>query len=496
MSRVAGVFLTVLAIAAVCVQPVSAAPRRGLDWRACGDGMECAKLVVPVDWADPTGPKTTVDLAKLPARVPATKVGDLVVNTGGPSTTIQSVRAQPAVLTQLTTWFDMILIDPRGFGDKDSATPNPCGPPAPHIFGLTQATDERAWNAYAERNAAYDRGCREAGGDTYRGYTSWQIAHDLESLRVALGDAKLRYFGNSYGTVYGQAYAELFGSRIDRMYLEGVADHTQPRLIDWLANYARTDEQQLDRFAEWCAQRVNCFLHDDGVGPVYDELLNRVRRAPLPAPGAGAGSTVDADMLVATVREGLNVPYWPKLAQALAEAKNGDAGRLLTDPALHPRDDPPGAPSSPSRASLCHDFMPVVPGYAEFRGIETVLKRLAPRVGWMQGRYELGRCLGIGSGPAYPPHPLRATGVPPVLVGVGDLDNNTNRLGADHVAHQFPGGRILRNGDGHAAYLLLGGRREDSCLRTTVNRYLVEGTLPERGTHCPAEIVPTIPDRP
>ena len=54
-----------------------------LDWRACGDN-QCARLTVPLDYAKPDG--ETIELAVL--RVPATergkRVGQLVVNPGGP----------------------------------------------------------------------------------------------------------------------------------------------------------------------------------------------------------------------------------------------------------------------------------------------------------------------------------------------------------------------------------------------------------------------------
>lgn len=493
MYRIGSALLAVLVLG-VTAPAAAAAPAEALDWQDCGDGLQCAELTVPVDWGDPDGPKTTVDLARMPAKNPAERVGNLVVNTGGPTTTIQAVRGKPAVLTQLTNWFDVIMIDPRGFGDKGSDNMRTCAESPPSIFELTKMRTEWDWNAYAARNARYDASCRESAGVNYKGYTSWQIAHDLDRLRGALGDEKLRYFGNSYGTVYGQAYTELFGERVEHMYLDGVADHTQAELEDWLVNYARTDERQLGRFRDWCAERDGCFLHGSDVIEVYDELLARARQAPLPAPGAGEGKTVDHDTLVATVREGLNAPYWPQLAQAMAEARDGDAGRLLTDPTLNPPDDP--QPGLPGRASLCHDFMPTVPGYGEFRAIESRLKRVAPRVGWMQGRYQLGRCVGIPPGPAYPPHPLRPGNVPPILVGIGELDNNTNNLGAQHVADQLPGGQALWHGDGHAAYLLHGGRFENSCLRGHVNRYLIDGTLPHPATRCPAELTGTIPDRP
>ncbi|MCB0997238.1 MAG: hypothetical protein KDB21_19220, partial [Acidimicrobiales bacterium] len=35
-----------------------------LDWNGCGDGVECASLAVPLDHADPLGPRIEIALAR------------------------------------------------------------------------------------------------------------------------------------------------------------------------------------------------------------------------------------------------------------------------------------------------------------------------------------------------------------------------------------------------------------------------------------------------
>ncbi|MER6952247.1 alpha/beta fold hydrolase [Nonomuraea sp. NPDC000554] len=473
--------LAVLALGATAAAtpPASARP---LGWVACGDGFECAKLTVPVDWKRPDGPKTQVDLARMPARDPQRSLGPLVVNTGG-GATIQPVRSMPATVSELTTWFDVVLIDPRGMGDKGSSSLVECATPQPGIAELILRPGEAGWRAQARANAAYDASCRAAMGSAYAGLTSWQVAHDLEALRAALGADRLRYLGNSYGAVYGQEYLELFPSKVGRMVLDGVADHTRPSLERWLMDNARTEERQLGRFRDWCA--AGCALGDDDAIKVFDDLLARVRRAPLPA---GKGTVNEREFLVA-VREGLTPPAWPRLAAALRRAADGDATDLAK---LRPL--PPETPGYPHGAMLCHDFMPRLPGYRAFLAIESRLRAAAPRIGWIQGRYQVARCLGIGKDPSNPPHPLRAKGVPPVLVAIGDTDDNTPNLAAEHLAAQLPGARVVRHGDGHAAYLMqsasgLGG----TCLRRHVHDYLTAGTLPPAGARCPGDLVARIP---
>ena len=46
-------------------------------------------------------------------------------------------------------------------------------------------------------------------------------ARDMDVLRAALGDAKLTYYGASYGTYLGAKYAQLFPTHIRAMVLDG-----------------------------------------------------------------------------------------------------------------------------------------------------------------------------------------------------------------------------------------------------------------------------------
>ncbi len=472
---------------ALSTAPASAAPRPALNWQDCGNGAQCAVLRVPVDWRDPGGPSTGFDVVRVKAKDPARRTGTVVANLGAGNSTANIVGPRPAPLRtwldELTERLDVVVFDPRGLGRSTGGTQIVCPRPPASILGLVRHQDEAGWQDQVRENAAYDTGCRQAAGPVFAGLDSRQIAHDLDAIRAALGEAKLRYFGNSYGTTYGQAYAELFGDRLERLYLDGVADHTRPRLADWLADYALTQERQLLRFRDWCARAASCALHGRDAAKAWDEVVATAQRAPVPAPGAGPGRVVAAGDLFAGALVGMTPPRWPALAQAIAKAAAGDASDFLTV-LRYPPDGPTG---SVQNATLCHDFMPQVPDYREFLRIERRLKALAPRFGWIEGRFELGRCAGVPGDPAYPPHPLSAPMAPAALVTIGELDNNTANLGAAHVAGQFPRAGRVWHGDGHAAYLL-----GNQCLRKLGNAYLFDGTLPASGTFCPGELAPPV----
>ncbi|MEU6778844.1 hypothetical protein ABZ912_06540 [Nonomuraea angiospora] len=490
--------MIILATAVVAAAAAASPAVKGAavpQWQDCGDGLQCAKLSVPIDWARPHGARTEIDLARMPAQDPEHSRGLLVVNTGSAST-VQAVRARPEGVSELTRWFDVVLVEARGLGDRGSAADVQCAVAQPDPLRLVLAPGRAGWRAYARDNAAYDRSCRAAAGPAYDGLTSWQVAHDLDALRAELGESRLRYFGSSYGAVYGQAYMELFPHRAGRMYLEGGPDHTEPDLAERLATQARAAERQLFSFRDWCHRHLGCPLGDTDAVKVYDALT---RRTPL---HAGPGHTVNARHLAAAVHAGLAPGRWPELARAMSEAREGDATRLAAMASEATKQasqatkqdseatgqaavSAPALPGTVSGSMFCHDFMPAVPAHRRFLEMETRLREVAPRVGWVSGRYEVARCLGMPrkGAPSWPPHVPAPRHDPTVLVGIGRLDTGARPVG------QIPGAVVLSHGDGPDAYLLQGvNRLRATCLRIHVHDYLVNGTLPHEGTECPGEL--------
>ena len=91
-----------------------------LSWEECRDGFECARLSVPVDYADPGGASIELEVLRDSADEPSERVGSLVVNPGGPGApgTSYAEQAGQVFRSPLTDHFDVVGFDPRGTGES------------------------------------------------------------------------------------------------------------------------------------------------------------------------------------------------------------------------------------------------------------------------------------------------------------------------------------------------------------------------------------------
>jgi pimeloyl-ACP methyl ester carboxylesterase len=162
------------------------------------------------------------------------------------------------------------------------------------------------------------------------------VAHDLEALRLALGEETLNYMGFSYGTQLGMAYAEIYPDKIRAMVLDGILDHAQSETNMALAE-SRTLESELNRFFDWCSMTTECALHGKDGAQLFDELIERASVTPIPAPGCAGQCREnvtayellyslgqDETMLRKTPAPGQKAG-WPLLSERLKSATEDDA---------------------------------------------------------------------------------------------------------------------------------------------------------------------------
>src|SRR6185436_9855937 len=126
---------------------------------------------------------------------------------GGPGDgAISYVAHARAVFTPaVRARFDLIGIDPRGFG---ASTPIRCGLPTRprgyRLFPRTRAEFQRM----VDHNTALGESCLRETGPLIGHVDAASVAEDMEAVRAALGVPKLDYLGLSYGTQVGAIFAE------------------------------------------------------------------------------------------------------------------------------------------------------------------------------------------------------------------------------------------------------------------------------------------------
>ena len=209
---------------------VDRVPTPDLRWTTCRKAAQCATAELPLNYHDPHGPKIKVALLRIRAKDPRHRLGSIFVNPGGPGGSARDLAAQvPRVVPKaILDRFDIIGADPRGVG---GSTPVRCfatkakqartlAPFTATPFPGTRA-QQRSWIGAAQ---AFGRACATAAGPVASAMDTTNDALDMDVLRRAVGDLKLSYFGESYGSYLGLVYANLFPDRVRAIAIDGIVD--------------------------------------------------------------------------------------------------------------------------------------------------------------------------------------------------------------------------------------------------------------------------------
>lgn len=456
-----------------------------LDWRSCGGGLQCATLRVPVDYQRPSRGALDIALDRLPAARPGARIGSLVVDPGGPGASgVDRVRGAtsfvpPAVLER----YDIVGLDPRGVGRSD---PVRClsDTETDRFIAMDATPDNSAEAAALDAEARlFAARCQQRAGALLGHVSTRDVARDVDVLRAALGDEKLHYLGESYGTFIGATYAELFPQRVGRLVLDGALD---PELGPVARDKAQAVgfDVALRSFTADCVRRSDCPLGTTdvqaGVRRVAN-FLDGVDARPLPGTG-------DRQLTQSLALLGVAYPLyfpeqgWPALRVALDRAFQGDGSMLLQLADGYTRRDPTGHYTSNQNdviyAVNCLDSRQEV-SVARSKALATSFRRSAPVFGPYLAWSELP-CAHWPVPAVSRPHRISAPGAAPIVVIGTTRDPATPYAWARSLADQLQSGVLLTyEGDGHTAY-----GRGVSCIDEAVDTYLLEGRPPVEGTRC------------
>jgi pimeloyl-ACP methyl ester carboxylesterase len=130
-------------------------------------------------------------------------------------------------------------------------------------------------------NGEFGRSCLRGTGELL-GHTD---TSDHDAARAALGIDRVSWLGISYGSQLAANYAELFPGRTRAMVLDSALEHSLPD-NQQVADEILGVEASFNRFIAWCDTALECALHGQDVGAVYDRLVAGAERHPIPVDGA------------------------------------------------------------------------------------------------------------------------------------------------------------------------------------------------------------------
>lgn len=479
-----------------------------LAWTDCGTtpagteaGVQCATAALPMDYDDPEGEQVRLAVARVPATDTANRIGSLFLNLGGPSGTIVDVLQENGgtIWPTLNQRFDLVGIDPRGVGQ--SAPAIDCQVDPEELGNSSQPFPtplDIDVDAFVAKHQAYVDACLASNGDILAHVSTANVARDMDVLRAAVGDEKLTYLGYSYGTFLGATYAALFPDGYRALVLDSPVD-VQEYITDPLSSsVAQTAsfERALHRFFEACAaDQVACSGFGGGQpSSAYDGLLATADATPIPAPRYTPDPRpVDGDDIrVATTTLLYAKEFWGILAVALAQAAAGDASllRLVTNLSYDRLEDGSYEPGS-------DQFFTIGAGERQWpRDVETYLDRGAeswssfPHFWINTGYSEISYGLWpVHDEDAYEGPFTVAESSPTPLVVATTYDPATPYQGALRTMRELGHARLVTmEGDGHGAY-----PDGSACVRTAVDAYLVDLTLPAADLVCQQEVPFTAP---
>lgn len=453
-----------------------------LAWEPCDGGFECATLSVPLSYDDPTG--TSIDIAVTRVGAAGERFGSIVLNPGGPGGSGVDYAQAAAYVTSdaLREHYDIVGFDPRGVG---RSTPVECLTDAQidTLLAADGTPDSPAEEQQvADLSREYAAGCAASSGEIYGHIGTLDSARDMDELRIALGEEKLDYIGKSYGTFLGITYAELFPANVGRFVLDGVL----PPNLDLnaiTAGQAAGFEAALRRFVEDCDPRPDCPLPDGTDAGVtrIQEFIASLETAPLPAE---PDRPLNEALATYAILMHLYLPEydWPVLRQGLSAAFAGDGSVFLA--ALDQRME--RGPDGRYTDNSTEAFYAITCLDRAWDGGVAAAKKLGEQ--WAAASPTFGEYLAWGNLPCddWPvpaqmsPHAVTDRAIPPMLIVSTRWDPATPYAWGVDVARMLPGARLLTwEADGHTGY-----RHGSECVDSTIDAFLLDGTLPEADVTC------------
>lgn len=460
----------------ISMAPTAAAAPGTINWQPCADadGVDCATIEVPLDWAKPNGAKIHIGLAKRPAKDPATRIGTLLMDPGGPGGSgVSSVKSGDQFTDAVNARFDQVGFDPRGINTSSQLL---CDADlAEQSDAAKHPTSQAEFDELASINRRLHDSCRANSAGLADHVDNLATVRDMDAIRAALGEKKLSFLGYSYGSLMGQQYAEKFPHRVRAIVMDGNMDHSLRSAWDFMRSETAPIERAFVEFAKWCDSTVDCALYGQDTKAVYADLRTRANEGTLVDPD---GNPVDFYTLSSMAFGATRPASWGQLADLFKSLRDGTGTVDTSFGAVENIAYPP---------IWCSDWNYPVRNYGEYYSLRTRLALKFPNVQWSPYVDHAMTCVGSGTKTTNPQRRLDIDDAPP-LVMIGNIHDPATVYEWNKTAARQSGARLVTyEGWGHTAYGLDG---PSPCVNAAVDAYLIDLKVPKRGLSCPATEVP------
>jgi pimeloyl-ACP methyl ester carboxylesterase len=488
---IAGTLWTTASASAHATAVTQAQPVSGIDWGPCSDpslrasDAQCGYLSVPLDYSDPTGPTIQLAVSRI-AHTSSNYQGVILTNPGGPGGS--GLAINPFLISQLradgygstVSEYDWVGFDPRGVGSSIpaiSCDPNYLGPNRPNYIPSTP----QLLDTWLSRSQSYAHACASHSAlqtALLHNMTTVDSARDMDSIRRALRQQQINYYGFSYGTYLGEVYSTLFPARVRRLILDS---NVNPLTVWYQANLNQDGpfNRNENIWFAWLA-KYNSVYH---LGATKADVARTFYTTEAQLASQPAGGVIGPDEWVDTFQQPAYYQVtWRRWGRAFSDwVQNHNAAAATELIGLYHAVDAPGRDNEFAvyLAVECTDA-PVPTDWNVWSADNWAIFSVAPFLTWSNAWFN-APCI-YWPAPPSQPVAVTGTGIQSALLIDETLDAATPFQGSLEVRRLFPNAVLLAEPGGTTHAETPSG---DLCVDGTIAAYLDTGALPPRKNDAP-----------
>ncbi len=460
-----------------------------ITWGQCADSLlqsvnaQCGFLSVPLDYSDPSGRHIQLAVSRIRhTSSPSNYQGIIISNPGGPGGSgldlnvflIQTLNAEG--FTAAVADYDWIGFDPRGVGSSLPAIS--CEPDYFHGDRPSYIpTTSSLLNTWLQRSQSYARACDNQNtlqSALLRNMTTRDVATDVDSIRQALGQKQITYYGFSYGTYIGQVYSTLFPTHVRRIILDSNIDSLRDGYHTFNLDQDRPFNRNIDIWFGWIASFDSVFHLGKSESAVKAAFYTAEAKLAAHPAGGVVGPAEWTDLFI---EPGYFNGTWVTWAQAFSDwVNNHNAAAANELIGLYQAVDAPGNDNGFAvyLSVICTDSR-WPHNFATWNQDVSAIYRTAPFEAWGNAWFN-APCI-YWTAPSSNLFTVNGSGIHNMLLIDETLDAATPFDGSLDTRQLFPHSVLLAEpaGTNHADSL-----SGDLCVDSTVAAYLISGSLPAR----------------